>query len=960
MARIAAAALAAAALALPARATAQPAAGTIAFEDGPGPGLGRVLVTVPHGVGFHARYAGDRLVLLLKGAGAIASAVSTLPAVLSADGGQDQVTLTLAPKTRARVSEHHWLVAVDIDATGATLPAQAPAKTESQAKPAPSATAAADGSHGGGAKQLPDGAAQASPAPSPASGASQSVVQGKPGGGPGEGGATTAAAEQAANAQPGAEQLAAARLAGAAGDPPAILLPFGRDTGAAAFSLHGMAHAVFGDPRPVDMAALKDDPVFSGARIHLLPEGTDLTMRLPEGSRFALRHSAEGWVVGIAGAPARDGATLELKAGVLTIRAQGAAQTLTMTDPETGGRLLIGAARGVSPGIPVPRTGPEFRLLPSWQGVVVEAAGDRLALRAAKTGFTLQNDPGPKLAVSGDFAGSQSPADALTRYFAFSGAGLPELRQRATTDLTAAAAAPKLNRAAARRRAAADFLALGLAREAAGLLSAAAADDPAQADAPDQAALTAMAAYLTDPTPDSDRTKGLDAAGIPASDEIAFWRALARPASHPGAGATLAATWPVMLGYMPTLRHALAQAVVAALMASKQDGAADALLDQVDDPALGVWRARRLAAAGKQDQALALLDRVAAGSNRKQGAEAAKDAIELRLATGKLTAAQAADAMTRQIYAWREPETEIAVRLRAAGLLADAGKWRPSLAMLRETDGLFPEAHARIGAAQGRVVQSLLDGGAAGRVSPLDLVALADENAALLGGQEASARLLPILAEKLMALDLPDRAEPVMGRLVAATSAAEPKADLAVKLAAIRLDQHRPEAALAALDMAQAAGPPTALAEAMRLTRARALQEEGRLDEAAASLAGDQSADALDLTAALNQRKHAWREEEQALQALVAQRVPASGALQDADRALVLRLATAATQAEDSAGLQDLQAKFANRLGDGPQAKLFAALAQAPVRVVADLARSGREAAVAAAVPAAITGLQHP
>ena len=93
-----------------------------------------------------------------------------------------------------------------------------------------------------------------------------------------------------------------------------------------------------------------------------------------------------------------------------------------------------------------------------------------------------------------------------------------------------------------------------------------------------------------------------------------------------------------------------------------------------------------------------------------------------------------------------------------------------------------------------------------------------------------------------------------------------------------------------------------------------------------------------------------------ALQKLVAASVPQSGELSAAQQDLILRLASAASQAGDSAALQALANGAARRLSPGPRASLFEALNVQPVREVADLPRSQREAAQAAALPAAWAG----
>ena len=76
------------------------------------------------------------------------------------------------------------------------------------------------------------------------------------------------------------------------------------------------------------------------------------------------------------------------------------------------------------------------------------------------------------------------------------------------------------------------------------------------------------------------------------------------------------------------------------------------------------------------------------------------------------------------------------------------------------------------------------------------------------------------------------------------------------------------------------------------------------------------------------------------------------GALDDAQRAIVLRLATAATRADDDTTLTALREKLGPRIGSGPQADMFRLLTAAPVRGTADLVRARTELGFARAVAA--------
>jgi hypothetical protein len=667
------------------------------------------------------------------------------------------------------------------------------------------------------------------------------------------------------------------------------------------------------------------------------------------------------------------GATISLSNGVLSVASRFAGDTLVLNDPDTGGRLLAGTVLGDDPGVPVPHASAEFTLLSSFAGVVLVANSDRLALRAGKAGFSLAMAEGPKLAAvaGGSTERDWGAAADLTRHFGFVPLPTPTLLRSLRTAVGTAARAPLLARLPARLVVAQDMVGLGMTREAAGTLQAALRDDPAAGSQPDAPALLAMAHFLSRDALD-DESRAADAAAMANSalghsDEIALWRAImaAKPGGAITSGmqdgvaqraATLGANWRLLLAYPTPLQYRLAPLVAQALLAGGQGGAARTLTDNVPDHALDGVRAALLAQAGQINPALALLDRIGNGADRRLAAQAYRDAVELRLANHLLSPAQAAEALDRHLYAWRDDESDIAQRLRVGALRAQSGAWRRALQGLRVADQLYPTAHERVLAAELSVIGGLLQAGQAQRLAAVDLVTLVDESSDLLGAAQASATLAPVLADKLVALDLPDRAAPILDKLMQATAAPAPRAALGARLASLRLDQKQPGAAIDALQRSASANLPDDMQSARGVLRARALADSGQADTAITELRRYASADALDLQARLLEARNDWQGAEMALQALAHLTMPPAGVLSDVQQDSVLHLASVAARAGDMAVLQQLQAGDARRLTSGNRAALFQALSQPPIQTLADLPRSAREAVAARAIPAALAG----
>lgn len=293
--------------------------------------------------------------------------------------------------------------------------------------------------------------------------------------------------------------------------------------------------------------------------------------------------------------------------------------------------------------------------------------------------------------------------------------------------------------------------------------------------------------------------------------------------------------------------------------------------------------------------------------------------------------------------------------MRAAELRAQAGDWKAAMVLLRDAATLFPEDRAVIGRQVADDFGRLLAGEGAKSPSSLDLVSLVTDNADLLPPGEATTRMGPLLADRLVALDLPSRAGPALERLMANAAVGSPRAEIGARLSDMRLEQGDPAGALSALDASAAPGLADELANRRTMLQARATARQGNLNRAVALLAALPTPEAADLRARLLADAHDWPGALAALSQLADMTVPAQGTLTAAQEDVVLRQAGAAAQAGDDATLHRLQVGAGARLAAGPRRDLFRLLVSAPVQATADLPRAASEIAMARA---AATGLQ--
>jgi len=731
----------------------------------------------------------------------------------------------------------------------------------------------------------------------------------------------------------------AVRLLSPPGQPRALAIALPEGTAAAAFRRGDWVFALFDAEQPLDLSALRNDPVFGHAEAVLLPGATLLRLPLAEPGLLALRRSGHAWVI----EPRRDAPptrsmTLEAEAGPpprLAIRATQPGRVVALTDPETGLPLLVATVAEPGQAVAVGRRLAQADLLPASLGAAVLVRDDRLSLSRARDRFLLAADGAPDgLRMQAGGFGALADAAAMSRLFELPNASLSDLQARLREQQAAVAEAPPLQRAPLRRALAQTLLSLGLPQEAQAVARLAMQEDPRAAADPAFAALAGAAAALADRP---EEATGLADPRLAPSDELALWRAvLAARRGAPSAAAGFAASLPLLLGYPEALRARLAPIAALALAEAGEAAPLQALIAAAPEgPALDLARGRLAEAEGRTADALAAYDAAAAGRDRLVRARALRRGIELRLATGAMDAGQAAAALDAALFAWRGEAEEVATRLRLAELRRLAGAARAAFELLRETEALFPQEAPRIRAAAGDALLAALE-----TEAPLAAVALHDANRALLAGQPRQEAVALLLAERLIALDLPARADAVLTEALASASG-EARARLGLRLAEVRLAEGEAGRALDALADSDAAGLAPDLRERRALLGAAALARRGDRGAAIAALEALGPAGHA-ARARLLAEDRRWADAADALEAHLAA-APAEGPLPEPLAREAVRLAAFAALAGQDDRLAALRASLAPRLPPGPLREAFDLLAADALRGTADLPRLARE-----------------
>ncbi|MGX9962787.1 hypothetical protein ACVFYP_05660 [Roseomonas sp. F4] len=955
---------------------------TVGVRSGDHPNFGRVVFDWPATIGYRVEETAGRLVLRFDAPAAFDLAGLRRPPrnVLGVTTEAGSAEIRIAPGARSRHFRLGNRVIVDVldpggtefgTAGGAPTPRRSPPSppTTAEAAPTPRPPARAERA-APPARPAPSRNAATGPVPfqaaTPPPAEAPVVVQAAPRAPVQRETLAQAPAAQVPTAQvpttPAPAAPPAAAPAAARGQPvrllpgPALSIAAPAEVGAALFQRGGVWMLVLDAPLPLDLAALRANPVFAAAEVSTGPEAT--TLRLPATFLRAprLRREGNAWLLD---QPREESALRAILPEVepgpparLVLRASRAGGSVSVLDPETGTTLLVGTVLDGAEAVPAGRRAALFELLPTRLGAALLPRADTVTLRALPGRFLAGASAGAELALGAESVPASSAAAALTRSFDLPAESISALQERLRNATASVAATGPLGRGAPRLQVAEALLALGLPQEAQAMATLAMREDPVVAESPRGRAMQAVAALLSGRL--SEAT-GLDSPNLPETDELVMWRGLLAAGRGQDGGAAVAAGLPLLLAYPEPLQARLAPLAADALAAGGQVAAARRLLatrDQ-DDPPLALARARVLEAEGALEPALAAYDSLAAGRDRRARAVAMRRAAELRLANGLLDAAGAAAAMEPTLAAWRGDDMETESRARLAALRLQAGDARGAFDLLRETAAMFPNLAA--GLREGQITALL---GALEREAPLSAVVLYDAHAEMLPPGEATEQALGALADRLAALDLLDRASHVLRRALTRAADAESKGRLGARLAGLALGAGDGRGALKALEDSSAPALSDELARSRLLLEARAFARTGQYADAAARFRAVGPSAAAELAVLLEERQD-WSGAAAALrQHLATVAPPPPAPLTDSQKPILARIAALLTLAGDDAALVELRAEEQARMGEGPMSGTFDLLTSGRVASLSDLPRLREELDVARGLPARLDGLR--
>ncbi|HTZ79134.1 MAG TPA: hypothetical protein VMC10_14555 [Stellaceae bacterium] len=726
----------------------------------------------------------------------------------------------------------------------------------------------------------------------------------------------------------------------ATSDTGSLRFPWTSAVPAAVFRRAGSLWVVFGARANADLSEVQLRGKAAVEKIEQVPHPLATVIRVVtrRGLEPSLHRVGDEWVIDLRAQELRPDTAItvspqpQAKPPRVVFEMSSPGDPIVVTDPEVGDRLLVVPTTEVGRGLPIEAGVVDFRALVTLQGLVIRPNVDGVVIRPIATGVEVTGREG--LVLSGDtdrkLAGEDDSSPRLFKFDRWLGPKTQSFLDRRSMLEQTVAAAPSAERSHPRLALAEFYLANGYAAETLGVLAAIERDDPTFAADKLVRAIKGAAAFLSNDLETANqefRRPMMD--GDP---EVSLWRgALSASNGDWPAAAREYGKDPVLLTFYPkSIRNRLALLGAEAMIRSGQPDAAGPFLVLVtkDDPSPGdAAAAKYLAglqaqAAGDLDRAQQLWQEVALTGDRPSRARALKDRTLALLKAGKISRTDAIRQLDDLRFAWRGGEFEFDLLHQLGTLLLADGDYRRGLDVLRQAATNFPNdpGTPAIQRDMAQAFSNVFLGPNSDNLSPLKAVAVYGEFKDLAGAQNDA--IVRKLVDRMISVDLLDDADKLLADQVNNRLTGAEKARASTELAVIRLLDHRPEAALKALDLPLGGDPPPDLARQRQQLRARALTDLGRTDQAIAALANDTSLDADRLRADAYWKAQSWEDVARTLKRLVP--APGSdGTLAAKDARLALNLAAALSLCGDQNGLAEARDKYGAAMAKSPYADAF-------------------------------------
>ncbi|WP_262694998.1 tetratricopeptide repeat protein [Kordiimonas aquimaris] len=367
-----------------------------------------------------------------------------------------------------------------------------------------------------------------------------------------------------------------------------------------------------------------------------------------------------------------------------------------------------------------------------------------------------------------------------------------------------------------------------------------------------------------------------------------------------------------------------------------------------------VYQSARIAEMqGQLDEALTQYDDLTESPERWISARARYSRVKFGLKNGDISPDVAIDQLERLRYAWRGDRFESLLLNDLAELYFETSQFESGLETLRQGVSYYPDIarDMRMSIRMGEVFRSLFLNGRADELTPIGAISLFYKFRELTPLGSDGDLMIRRLADRLVSVDLLDRAAELLQYQVQARTEGAARAQIAANLAKIYILGREPQRALETLRATREPRLPQDILADRRHVEARALIELESYEEAEVLIEDDQSADAEVLRADAYWGGKDWTRLSSTIRKLLGDGWRRNQALTGLQRLNLIRLSIAMSFTEDRAGLIELRRRYGNQMRDGDFALAFELLTN-------DQELSGRELGAIATQIASVEKLQ--
>ncbi|HEY9078915.1 tetratricopeptide repeat protein [Magnetovibrio sp.] len=749
----------------------------------------------------------------------------------------------------------------------------------------------------------------------------------------------------------------------------AVALKFSWDepVGAAVFRRGGDLWVIFDKRAKIDTEALIRDGAGLITSVEQVPSqnGAVLRMTTAESVNPDIKRAGLAWVLEFMSQPLIPSAPLQADSqpdsplgARLFVAVPEPGNIIAFRDPEAGDNLIAVPVIPLGHGMSREWSYPQLSFLPSKQGVVLKPLSDDLRVRPLRQGIEVTSTG--TLQISSVSAEEKANVDLQQQLAASAGMGglgpvtrvldlekwkRPDLLSFTETkqDLQREVAFAKNDRAKkqSHRNLAQFFFANGFEAEALGVLQEMVRSEPDYAKEPEYLVMHGAASWMMGRMEDA-RTD-LFNPNLDPYDEATFWRAavVAGEGKLADAAYELRKTGSITQPYPKSLKMPTATLVAAAAVELGDVRQATQYLEvlSVDNPTqaqldqIKYVSGKLKELSGDFDGAIADWEAVMEGRHRPSRAKAAVARTELLLKRNLFTPADAIEEYEKLRFVWRGDNYEFELLRRLGSLYLDQKFYRNGLRTLRQAATYFPnhEESNQVTKQMSDAFNFLYLKDGADILPPVTAIALYDEFRELTPPGALGDEMIRRLADRLVGVDLLDRAADLLEQQVDFRLKGEDKARVGARLALIYLLDRKYEKSLSALDKTEVPAVADALASQRVLLRAQAEIGLDKPQMALELLTQEVSQDAELVRTGVYWRAGDWKNAAKSLAKVVrGLGVKPNKAMNDSQAAAVLSLAIAHTLDGNEVAITRLLESYGPAVAQTSYADAFRLIAEPP------------------------------